>query len=220
MTSPVLESLDPDERAAVLAAARTCSFGTGDAVFIAGAPADSVHLVVAGHVAVRISTPDGDLATLSVLGPGAWVGELSLLPGQAPATRSATVLALDPTETLSLTRSAFHALCQQHPRIERLLVALMAERIRELSGDLLEARFVGLDGRVARCLHRLADVYGAGQDRVVVPLTQEHLAGLVGAARPRVNEVLQRLAAEGVVELGRGRVVVLDQDRLADLVDG
>lgn len=219
MTSPVLESLDPDERAAVLAAARTCSFGTGDTVFIAGAPADSVHLVVAGHVAVRICTPDGDLATLSVLGPGSWVGELSLLPGQAPANRSATVLALDPTETLSLTRSAFHALCQQHPRIERLLVALMAERIRELSGDLLEARFVGLDGRVTRCLHRLADVYGAGQGRVVVPLTQEHLAGLVGAARPRVNEVLQRLVAEGVVELGRGRVVVLDRARMAEHLD-
>ncbi|MCX6397356.1 MAG: Crp/Fnr family transcriptional regulator [Propionibacteriales bacterium] len=219
MRSPVLENLDPDERAAVLAAARSCSFGTGEVVFSAGDPAESVHLVVAGHLAVRVSTRDGDLATLSILGPGAWIGELSLLPGLAPATRSATVLALDPVETLALSRSAFGALCEQHPRVERLVVALMAERIRELSTDLLEARYVGLDRRVASCLHRLVDVYGTDRARAVIPLTQEHLAGLVGAARPRVNEVLQRLVVEQVVELGRGRVVVTDLEALARKLD-
>lgn len=211
----LLETLDEGEASAVLAAAIPRSFAKDEAVFNIGDKADSVHLVVEGHLAVRVSTPDGDLATLNIVGPGAWFGELSLLRGQAPSTRSATVLALDPAKTLVLGQSAFHALCETHPRIERLVIALMATRVRDLGSDLLEARYVGLEGRVYSCLHRLADTYGTDGSRSVIPLTQEHLAGLVGAARPRVNEVLQRLAAEGIVELGRGKVVIVDLAALA-----
>jgi CRP-like cAMP-binding protein len=49
---------------------------------------------------------------------------------------------------------------------------------------------------------------------VVVPLTQEHLADFVGGSRPTVNQVLQRLVAQGVVQLGRGRITVLDRQAL------
>lgn len=215
MRWPLLETLDEIERSAVLATARQRSFDRGDIVFHEGDRADSVHLVVAGHLAVRVSTPDGDLATLSILGSGAWFGELSLLRGQDVGTRSATVLALDAAQTLVLTQAAFHALCEEHPRIERLVVALMAERVRELSTNLLEARYVDLDRRLCASLHRLAALYDSDGGRTEIPLTQEHLAGLVGGARPRVNEVLQRLAGAQVVELGRGKVVILDLVALA-----
>jgi CRP-like cAMP-binding protein len=50
---------------------------------------------------------------------------------------------------------------------------------------------------------------------VTIPLTQEQLAELVGGTRPSVNQVLQRLAQQRVVELGRGRVVVLNTGELA-----
>ena len=68
----------------------------------------------------------------------------------------------------------------------------------------------GLDERVHRSLRHLVGIYGDGNPThpVTVRLTQEQLAELVGSTRSSVNEVLQRLAAEGVVELGRGRIVV------------
>lgn len=125
------------------------------------------------------------------------------------------MVVLDSVETLVLTQLAFHALCEKYPRIERLVVALMAERVRELSGYLLEARYVGIDRRVCACLHRLTGIYPTDDPHTVIPLTQEHLAGLVGGARPRVNEVLQRLVADQVVELGRGKIVILDRAALA-----
>jgi CRP/FNR family cyclic AMP-dependent transcriptional regulator len=215
MTAPVLEILDDDERRAILGVAVRRSFERGQTVFRAGDPADSVHLVEVGHLAVRVSTPNGDVATLNILGPGSWFGELSLLRDQARSTRSATVISIDAAETLVLTRASFHALCATYPRIERLVVALMATRIRELGSDVLDARYAPLELRVSRSLLKLADLYDADGGRPVIPLTQEDLAGLVGGARPRVNEVLQRLAAEGIVELGRGKVAVLDRARLS-----
>jgi CRP/FNR family cyclic AMP-dependent transcriptional regulator len=69
---------------------------------------------------------------------------------------------------------------------------------------------------VYRRLHELAELYAEQPGPVVVPLTQELLAELVGGTRPSVNQVLQRLVALGVVELGRGRLTVTGRGWLAD----
>jgi CRP-like cAMP-binding protein len=210
----LLASLDDDEERAVLEAARRRSFSKGEIVFQEGDRSDSVHLVGAGHLAVIVSTPDGDLATLKVLGPGDWFGELSMLRDQAPMRRSATVMSLDASQTLVLTQAAFHRLCEIHPQIELLVGSLMAARIRKLSADLLEARYVDLDRRLCGSLVELAEIYSDGGEAPMIPLTQEQLADIAGGTRPSVNQVLQRLASDGIVEIGRGRVTVLDREAL------
>lgn len=211
----LLSSLDEGEQRAVLSAAKTRSFSKGEIVFHAGDESDSVHLVGAGHFAVMISTPDGNQATLNVLGPGDFFGELSMLREQVPTPRSATVTSLDSSETLMLTRSAFHRLCERRPRIERLVGHLMAVRVRKLSADLLHARYLDLHHRLYAALIDLGDLFDAGADSQVIPLTQDQLADMVGGTRPSINQVLQQLAAEGVVLVGRGKVTITDRQALA-----
>jgi CRP-like cAMP-binding protein len=213
MDWPLLASLDEGERRRVLSAARRRRYDRGEIVVREGDPSDSLHLVASGRLTIRISTSDGENATINLLGPGDYFGELSLLDGQPPV-RSATIVALEPAETLSLSATEFRALRARHRAADQLLLMLMARRIEELSGRLLEAMYDGLDRRVHRRLAELAALYADGPGPVTVPMTQEHLAELVGGSRPSVNQVLQRLAASGVVELGRGRVVVLDRRRL------
>ena len=210
MDWPLLEPLPENDRRAVLAAARRRKYGKGEIVFHEGDPADSLHLVLSGHLAIQVSTPDGERATLNVLSPGAHLGELALLPGAPAHQRSASVVALEPAETLVLSTAVFRELCEQNPQIERLLVELMAARIRELSARLVEALYTGLDRRLYRCLLSLAEVYGSGSANPVIPLTQEQLADLVGGTRPSVNQILQRLLDQHVIDLGRGKVTVLD----------
>ena len=89
-------------------------------------------------------------------------------------------------------------------------VEVLARRVDELSQSLLEAMYVGVDRRVVRRLVDLAGTYGGSANRVTVPMTQDDLAGMAGATRPTVNQVLQRLAAAGVIELGRGRIELVD----------
>ncbi len=74
--------------------------------------------------------------------------------------------------------------------------------------------YVGVDRRVYARLSELAEVYAHDAGPVTVPLTQSQLADLVGGSRPTVNQALQRLAEQGVVELGRGGVTVRDQTSL------
>jgi CRP-like cAMP-binding protein len=211
---PLLSALSDAERTAILAAARRRSFARGEVVFHEEDPSDSLHLVVSGHLAVRVGTAEGGTALLNVLGPGATFGELSLV-SSGVAARSATIACMDAVETRVLTAPVFEQLRSAHPAVDRWLAELLAVRVRELSDRVRDLMFMGLDRRVYHGLLLLAGLYGGGEEGpVVVPLTQENLAQFVGGTRATVNQVLQRLVTQGVVELGRGRVTVLDRAAL------
>lgn len=215
---PLLDSLGDDDRRDLLSNARRRRYGRGELVVREGDPSDSLHLVESGRLAVQVSTADGAHATINLLGRGDYFGELSLLDGQQPV-RSATVVALEPAETLSLSAAQFRTLRERHPAADQLLLSLMAARIHELSARLLEATYESLDQRVYRRLAELARLYDDGRAaRVTVPLTQEAIAQLVGGTRQSVNQVLQRLAARGVLEIGRGSLRILDRDWLEQRV--
>lgn len=183
-------------------------------MFHEGDPGDALHLVDKGHVAVKRSTPLGDVATLLVLGPGDVFGELAVV---APGPRNATVVALDAVETLALHGDVFDELRVTHPSIDRVLVRALVGEVRRLSARLVEALYVPADKRVFLRLSELTRIFTVpGQDGpVLVPLTQEELAQLAGTTRPTANRVLRAAEEAGVVAVGRGRIEVLDAAGLA-----
>jgi CRP-like cAMP-binding protein len=163
---------------------------------------------------VRVATRDGDTASLAVLGSGQAFGEMALL--RTSAQRSASVVALEASETLSLHRDVFFALCNTHPSIERLLVSVLAARVDRLSRHLVEALHLPVEQRIVRRLIETARLYPVEPgSEVVLPLTQDDVAGLAGTTRPTANAVLRELQAAGILELTRGKVRVLDQAALA-----
>ena len=205
----MLTPLSESDRRRVLDATRPRRYARNEVVFHEDDPGDCLHLVLKGHLAVRVGLASGESFTLAVLGPGDAFGELAVLG--RPHRRTATVVAFEPSETLALTGQAFAALRQEHPAMERLVVELLAERVDQLSRRLLEALYTGVDRRVFRRLSELCAIYGDTRtSTTVIPLTQDDIAGLAGASRPTVNQILQRLASEGVVAIERRRIEVLD----------
>jgi CRP-like cAMP-binding protein len=209
---PVLTGLPSDDVRELLSAARRRTFGKGEVVFHRDDLAESLHFVVRGRFAVRVSTPVGDNVLLDVLRPGDTFGELALLvPDER---RSATVSALESGETRSLYRDDFARLQRSHPGVKDVLLRLLAEQLRRASERIVEAHYVDAETRVRRRVCELADAYGDGGDAPVVPLTQEDLAAMAGTSRATVNRVLREDEKRGSVRLERGRVVVLDADGL------
>ena len=202
-----------DDVRAVLSLARRATFRRGEVVFHRYDPADSLHLVVKGRFDVRITTQLGDVVALGIHGPGATFGELAVVTG---AERSATVTALEPGETLVVRGSELRRLAREHPTIDEVLVRVLAEHVAFLSERLVEAYTVDAEARVARRVLELGRVYGRSPP-VVIPLIQEDIAALAGTSRATVNRVLRDAAERGLVELGRGRTVLLDPDGLARL---
>jgi CRP/FNR family cyclic AMP-dependent transcriptional regulator len=212
---PLLRPLDEDDRRRVLAAASRHRYRRGEAIFREGDPGDSLHLLDKGHVAVQMTTPLGDVLTLAVLGPGEMFGELAALT--TSPHRSATIRSLDRTETLVVSGEAFTELRSRHPRLNELLLELASARIPRLSGQLVEALFVRADKRVLRRVLALAELHGGGLAGTTIPVRQDDVAELAGTSRPTVNRALKEAEAGGAVVLGRGRITVVDPDRLAAL---
>jgi CRP/FNR family cyclic AMP-dependent transcriptional regulator len=192
----------------LVSVARRRRFGRNEVVFHRDDPADTLHLVVRGRFASRVTTQLGDTVTVAVQGPGDAFGELALV--EDGAARSTSVVALEPGETLAVARADFDRLRRDYPAVNDVLVRLLARRLRRQSELLVEALFVGAEARVLRRLVELARLYGGE-----IPLTQEDIAGLAGTSRATVNRVLRAEAKRGTVELRRGRTVVLDAKALA-----
>jgi CRP-like cAMP-binding protein len=204
-----LLGLEDPVRREVLAVAAWRRFDRGVVLFHEGEAGGALYVLMRGRVAVRVTTPDGDTATLNVIGPGAAFGELSLL---APAAmRTATVQAIEPVQTLVLQQADFERLRRSHPSVDRLLVEYLAAQVRRLSERLTEALCFEARTRVLRRLLDLNAVFDSGP----VPVTQEEISTMAGTTRPTVNRVMQDLVEAGIVELGRRRFVVVDSTALA-----
>lgn len=215
MKWPLLAALAPDDAGRVLAGTIRRTWSKGDAVFHEGDEGASLYLIDEGHVAVQTTTYEGETAALRVLGPGDFFGELALV---SPGPRNATIVALDAVVTLRLRRDEFDRLRAAHPGIDGLLVEAMVTEVRRLSNQVRDAYYLPVPDRVVRRLAELLELYQlAGSDQaaaVVLPFTQEELAQLVGTARPTANKVLQALQSDGVLAIGRGKLVVHDPAEL------
>jgi CRP-like cAMP-binding protein len=112
-------------------------------------------------------------------------------------------------------RIDFERLRERNPGTSNVIVAILSGQMRRLSRHLVEALYVSAEKRVLRRLLEVAEIYGDEDGgEVMVPLTQEDLAGLAGTSRATVNRVLRDEEARGTVKLGRGRTTVLDVETL------
>jgi len=212
---PLLRSLTDEDRRRVLAAARRRRFARREVLFHEGDPGDTLHLVDKGRVAIRITTPLGDVATVGVVGRGDVVGEMAVL--EDAGRRGATVIALEPTETLSIDRNQFCELRRRHPGVDLFIFDVLTATIRRVDRHLTDALFVPVDRRVLRRLLALTEIYAGGDQTtgVEVTLTQDDLASLAGTSRATVNRVLRQAEEAGAVSLGRGRIRITDPALLA-----
>lgn len=180
---------------------------SNDVLFWEGQPGDAMYVIESGHILVERVTEQGDTVAVAVLGPDSIVGEQALL---GEDTRGATARAVTAATLRSLSRPAFDELRRTQSAFESLLIGMMDGRIRELNNLVLEARHRPAEDRVKRRLMEMTDLFGNE-----IPLTQATVAALAGTTRPTTNGVLKALQDDAVLELKRGRIVVIDPDALS-----
>ena len=212
MEWPLFADVPAEDVRRLLSIARRRTFGKGEVVFHRDDLAESLHLVVRGRFAVRITTSLGESALLDVLGPGDAFGELALL--LPDARRSATMEALEEGETRTVFRDDFARLQVEHPGVKDVLLRLLAQQLARASDRLVEAHYTDAESRVRRRLCELSERYASGEGEAVVPLTQEDLADMAGTSRATVNRVLRDEERRDIVELARGRIRVCDLEGL------
>ena len=204
----MLAVLADADRQELLRLARRRRFARGEVIFHEHDPGDTLHLVSQGHVAVRATTPLGDVAMLRVLRPGEFFGELAVV---SPGPRNATVVALDRVETLGISKQLLDELRSRRPAVDALITEALATEIRRLSARLTEALYLPSEKRLLRRVAELTALFGTDTEpATVIPLTQDELAQMAGVTRPTANRILKKAEEDGVMRVGRGKVEILD----------
>lgn len=214
--SPLFHDMDPDELTRLAMTMARRRFRRNEVIFHEGDPGDSLHVVVEGRIKITRESADGAEAIVVILTPGESFGELVMLDG---APRSATATAMEPTETMTMSRSTFVELVEGGSPFRARLLAGIAQRIRRLTDQLAEVHFLDLAGRLALQLTRLAEASspGATSDiELATSLTQSDLAAMVGGTRQRVNQIIGDFTDEGLLDHRGGRIVVRDLERLRE----
>jgi len=187
------------------------TLGRGETLYRAGEPATTSYALDAGLVKLAVALPSGRERIVGIAGPGdlvgAWTPWTRAYGETAEALGAAVVVrALEP-------RHAEHA-----ATLARAADAHLA-RLRHA----LEEADLPVAARLARTLVRLGDRFGQrgddGRVRLTLPLTHEHLAALIGAARETTTATLSELRQHGLLEGTRGRYL-FDPARLRDAAHG
>ena len=211
---PLFSELSGEEldRVAQLAIPRT--FPADTRVFHEGDPGDACYIVSRGSARVIRQHSDGRVITLATLGPGAIFGELAMFDGER---RSASVEAAESTELLAIPASDMRHLIRDHPEMAEKLIVALTRRLREANERISRQSFQTVPSRVAGVLNQLLaeeTVTPVVADGVTIRLRQSDLAQLAGTSRESVSRFLATLERAGVVRVGRGRVTVIEPERL------
>jgi CRP-like cAMP-binding protein len=180
----------------------------GELLFSQGDPSNELFVISEGRIAIATRSTDGRESMVAVLEAGGLFGELGLFDDEP---RSADARALTDSEVLALAYDDLRSVLQTRPEILWVIVRLLAQRLRATDEALADAVFLDVPARTAKRLLELAGT----DDEFQLPMTQEDLAGLVGASRERVNKALAMFTRLGWVEVtGRSRYHILDRDAL------
>ena len=207
---PFFAGLDAAALDRVAGGTRIRRFRRGEVVFHLGDPGDALFLISSGSVKITLPSETGEEAILATLQPGEVFGELSLLDG---APRSATAVALEPTETIVLQRDRFRHLMATEPTIRDAVMANMAAEVRRLTTQVEDLHFLDVTGRLAKCLVRLAvegRPDGNGGIRLRSALSQSELAAMVGCTRQSANRVIGQFTDDGLIRVDRDSITVIN----------
>jgi len=191
------------------------SLKAGDTLFEAGDIGDGCYRLDRGLLKVALVSPQVREQIVSILTPGAIVGDLAVLDG---LPRSASVVALIDCELRFLSRDAFEDLARERPEIYQYLVKLLAARLRQADETIASMAFLPMKGRVAQALLSLAETLGeeTNSGGVLIPRTinQGDISAMAGVARENTSRILSEWERTKLVTKSSGSYRIDDRAKL------
>lgn len=179
----------------------------GDVLFTEGEEPDELFVTVSGRIAMVNRSVDGRESVVALMEDGDLFGEMPLFDSQ---DRSTDGRALETSQVIVIPFAPVRELYADQPAQLWQAVALMARRLRNMDGVLADSVFLDVTGRTAK---RLLEIAG-DRDEFALPVTQEELAGMVGASRERVNKAIASFVKLGWIEQRDRRYAIINRKQL------
>jgi len=207
---PLFSGLSTDQMERLVQATTRRAFDKDTVVVEENEPGDTLYMILTGKVKVTNIGPDGKEVILSVLGPGEFFGEMSLLDEEP---RSANVVAMAKTEMMLLRRRDFLNLLENNKEILSKLLAVLSARLRHANAQIRSLALLDVLGRIARLLLDIAHKEGRKLvDGSVVfrRPTHQEIASMVGTSRETVSRMIGDLSREGYIKIS-GKDIIIEE---------
>ena len=204
---PMFSGFSPDQLRALVTMIMRRSAPRGTAVLREGGPADCLYVVMSGRLKVLMGEADGKETILSIIGPGEFFGEMSLIDDNP---RSATVIAIEACELLALTRRDFRRCLVENSNLAMAVMRVLVRRLREADRKIGSLAMLDVYGRVARLLLDMSESVN-GQRIVTRRISKQDIAKMIGASREMVHKVMKDLQVNGYIEVQGSTIVLLDK---------
>lgn len=216
---PIFASLGTVSLQYLAEACHRKSWSTGELIFQRGDDGEFMLAILTGRIRLSMGSAAGKELVLRHLEAGDILGELALIDGQ---TRSADAAALEPTSAIVIRRDRFQQIAAKDPSLGMSLAKYVCSLLRSTNFQMESIALYDLQMRVVRFfLFLLGQTHGEAVPRhaeLRLSFNQTDLSALLGASRPKINQVLQSLIAEGVITR-EGDMVRCDVELLQSIAD-
>lgn len=172
-----------------------------------------LFILRSGRVQLYRISPEGKKLVISTLGPHTLFGEMAMLGTRMHNTFAE---AADDSEILVMSRADLERLILGKPQVALRILEVTGKRLVEAEDRLKNMAFKGIPARLASLILRLSEERDSDD---IVGLTHQDLAESVGTYRETATQVLNDLKAEGLIEIGRKRITILDRERLTEVAN-
>jgi len=176
-------------------------------------PGEVLFILKEGRVQLYRISPEGKKLVITTLGPHTLFGEMALLGTKMHNTFAE---AIDDCLICVMSRTDLERLILNKPQVALRILEVTGKRLREAEERLENMAFKGIPARLASLLLRLAEEQGNDE---IAGLTHQDLAESVGTYRETATQVLNDLKAQGLIEIGRKRIKILDPVRLTEIAE-
>ena len=210
-TVPIFSELSDEDITSLAHLALRKRYPKDTVIFFENEEGDFFFTILEGRVKVTILGDDGREVILSVLGPGDFFGEMALLDNEP---RSATAIAVEETELLSLHRNDFQTVLNDNRSITTALIRVLSARLRRANHQISTLALLDVYGRVARVIVDMAREEGKRlrDGRIAFRrATHQEIANRIGTTRETVTRMLKDLERQGLIAV-EGKEIVVQPD--------
>ncbi len=212
LTMDIFCDLEPEAMAAFeqQTEMRTCR--KGQILYSQEDRAEVLFLLKRGRVQLYRLTPAGKRLEVAVVEPGTFFGEMPLL---GESLRHTFAEAVEDSLICVMSRADIEGLMRRRSEVALRMIEVLGRRLALCEARLEEMAYRSVPARIAAVLVRLSQ----GRNGEVVSITHQELGDMIGALRESVTKVLDDFQRAGLVELGRGRVILRDVAGLQSHLD-
>lgn len=208
---PIFSSLSQDEMGEIAAITKAQTFDKGEIIYRAGEQGGKLYVLHCGQAKISRLSAEGKEQVIRVLGPGEFMGELSLLSA-LPMTDYAETLA--PATMCLIEGTRLKELMKKYPLIAFKVMEELSKRLEQAEKLIQTINLNTVEQRLAEALLTLSD----GRDTVVLPMTKGNFASQLGMGQETLSRKLAAFQADGLIGLdGQRKINILNREGLAEI---